>query len=153
MKNLFPTIFFLLICSCSQPELWDINDLDWIIGEWISTSGDESMTEHWQKESDTLIVGHGWFISSSDTILTEQLKIAARNNDIIYFASPSGQTTTEFKLTQLNDNEATFENPDHDFPQKIYYKKISEDSLYAKIEGTINRNKKVMDFYWKRIRK
>jgi len=29
----------------------------------------------------------------------------------------------------------TFENKDHDFPQRIIYKNTGQDSLYARVEG------------------
>lgn len=148
MKTIYFIVFCILIVSCSNKESNDINELDWIIGKWTSTSGSESMTEYWRKEADVLI-GEAWFISFDDTISTEQLKIITRGNDIFYIASPSDQMTTEFKLKQLNENEVLFENPDHDFPKKIYYKRISTDSLYAKIEGLINEQPQVMEFYWK----
>ncbi len=148
MRAIYLIVFCTLIVSCSDPESNDINELDWIIGKWTSTSGAESMTEHWQKEAGALI-GEAWFISSNDTISSEQLKIITRGNDIFYIASPSDQMTTEFKLKQLNDNEVLFENPEHDFPQSIYYKRLSSDSLYAKIEGKINDQPQAMEFFWK----
>jgi hypothetical protein len=152
MKKIFPLFIVLFIFSCSESEKQNIRDLDWIIGQWTSTSGDDSMTEHWQK-NDNLLIGEAWFISSSDTIATEQLKIVERDNNIFYIASPSDQETTEFKLTEFNADEALFENPDHDFPRKIFYKRISVDSLYARVEGIIHGQQQVMDFYWKKTGK
>jgi hypothetical protein len=38
-------------------------------------------------------------------------------------------------MTKSNENEITFENPKHDFPNKIVYTKITNDSLVAVIYG------------------
>jgi hypothetical protein len=36
-----------------------------------------------------------------------------------FVASPSGQETARFKLVSMNASKVIFENPEHDFPQRI----------------------------------
>ena len=153
MKN--KTALFVLgfLFSCSTAEENKLDDLSWILGEWSSVSGNEILIENWQKNSDTVYVGEAFFITSSDTISTEELKIVYRNEDIYYIALPSGQATTEFKLTRQKENEAMFENPDHDFPKKILYRRISSDSLSVKIEGVINGRQRMKEFKWSKTNK
>ena len=43
-------------------------------------------------------------------------------------------------MTDGGDDFMVFENPEHDFPTKITYKKINADSIVAEISG--NRNGK-----------
>jgi hypothetical protein len=51
-------------------------------------------------------------------------------------ASPKGRCpATDFKLTHLAGQEATFENPEHDFPKRIIYRKNFDGSLTAIIDG------------------
>lgn len=148
MKKWNLLVLIVFLCSCSQTDEQDLSQLEWILGQWKSQSGEEVIIEHWQKVNDTLFNGETWFIDSGDTVATELLKIIARSDNIFYVAEPSGQQNTEFKLTQLKNNEVLFENPEHDFPQKIFYKKTSSDSLYAKIEGVIDGRQQSMDFNW-----
>ena len=148
MKKSATIIFTFFIFSRSSSNNQDLTSLEWMLGQWKSQTGEEIIVEYWHKTADTLFHGETWFIDAGDTIASEQLKIVARGNDIIYVAAPSGQPVTEFKLAQLKNNEALFENPGHDFPQKIVYKRISSDSLYARIEGVIDGREQSMDFNW-----
>jgi len=45
-----------------------------------------------------------------------------------------------------------FENLRHDFPQRIIYRRVSEDSLIARIEGMINGAKRSIDFPYRKIK-
>ena len=40
-----------------------------------------------------------------------------------------------FTMTSKTDDAMTFENPEHDYPKKIVYRKVSADSLVAEISG------------------
>ena len=56
----------------------------------------------------------------------EFLRIVERDGGLVYVAQPGGATKTEFVLVELGANRAAFENPRHDFPQRIAYE-VSED--------------------------
>jgi hypothetical protein len=45
---------------------------------------------------------------------------------------------TAFKPTSLANNEAVFSNPEHDFPQRIMYRREPDGSLFARVEGNLN---------------
>ena len=57
---------------------------------------------------------------------------------------------TDFKLTSLTATEAIFENPAHDFPKRIIYRKTGEDGLTASIDG--GEGTKSMAFSTKRMK-
>ena len=66
----------------------------------------------------------------------EFLRIEVRGESIFYVASPKGRCpATDFKLTRLSGQEAVFENPEHDFPKRIIYRKNSDGSLVASIDA------------------
>ena len=48
--------------------------------------------------------------------------------------------------------EAVFENPEHDFPQRIICRLGDDGSLNARIEGKRNGKEKEMDFLMKRVK-
>jgi hypothetical protein len=57
---------------------------------------------------------------------------------LIYSPTVKGQNNDEsvdFKLSSESENTFVFENPKHDYPQKIVYKKVNENSLVATISG------------------
>ena len=82
------------------------------------------------------MIGMGRTIAGGKTVEFEYLRIEQRADQIYYVASPKGRCPgTDFKLTRLAGQEATFENPEHDFPKRIIYRKNSDGSLTASIDG------------------
>ena len=41
----------------------------------------------------------------------------------------------DFVLNQIDENTYSFENPNHDFPKKIIYKKVSDSELFVVVQG------------------
>lgn len=114
-----------------------ISELAWIAGDWQTAAGGKAqIEEHWMKPSGGSMIGMGRTIAGGKTVEFEYLRIEQRAEDIYYVASPKGRCPgTDFKLTRLAGQEATFENPEHDFPKRIIYRKNSDGSLTASIDG------------------
>jgi hypothetical protein len=53
---------------------------------------------------------------------------------------------------KVNDNQAIFENPQNDFPQRVIYQRTIDGSLLASLEGTESGKAKRVDFAMKRAR-
>lgn len=56
-----------------------------------------------------------------------------------------GQSAASFPLVRLSGQEAVFENPQHDFPQRVIYRRDG-DRLTGRIEGRIGGEAKEIDF-------
>ena len=65
----------------------------------------------------------------------EFLRIELRDGTPAYTAQPGGGPGTTFLATFVSDTSARFENPQHDFPQGIAYRRVGKDSLIASIDG------------------
>ena len=76
--------------------------------------------------------------------------VQEENGDIFFVATPSGQKEARFKLMIVTDREARFENPDHDFPQRIIYRRDG-NSLTGRIEGVSKGKERAVDFPLKRV--
>ena len=61
-------------------------------------------------------------------------------------AIPSGQAEAAFPLKEIGENAVTFENPQHDFPQRILYRLVDKDTLVARIEGSLGGQARSADF-------
>jgi hypothetical protein len=81
----------------------------------------------------------------------EFLQIRQQGTDIFYVAKPSGQAEALFKLIQHSKQEAVFENPTHDFPQRIIYRLQPDGLMTARIEGKKNGSERGTDFPMKRV--
>jgi hypothetical protein len=81
----------------------------------------------------------------------EHLQILERNGRAVYHAQPSGQPPADFEARTVSDTLVTFENAGHDFPQRVIYRRLSADSLVARIEGTRNGSVRGVDFPYARV--
>jgi hypothetical protein len=70
--------------------------------------------------------------------------------DIFYVAKPSGQPEASFKLIRATATEAVFENPQHDFPQRISYTLKPDGTLLAAIEGQKDGKTRRVEFPYQR---
>ena len=127
-----------ILNSCSSNESNDIKSLKWMLGKWQSVTEEGTLYEEWKKLNDSTYVGHAFAISAEgDTTFSENAEITEMNGLITYSVTVNDDESTDFTLVD-SEGEAVFENVNHDFPQRIIYKKLSKDSLYARIEGTVD---------------
>jgi hypothetical protein len=83
----------------------DFEKLSWIVDRWVSTDGDATSYEHWEKVSNDLIVGSSETIKNGDTVFHEKLKIAKEGDDIFYIAEVKhNPAPVKFKLTSISEN-------------------------------------------------
>lgn len=153
--RIFITVFLILILV-SMPDSQSHKNLDellWIADNWIISEGGVVSHEHWTKVNDTLYEGGSETIKNGDTIFAEKLKIIVKDGEIFYVADVKhNPEPVYFKLTGSDTNKAVFENPEHDFPQKITYE-LENGNLHAYIEGPGKEGKwKKVDFFMTRMR-
>lgn len=75
-------------------------------------------------------------IRGESTVAFEWLRIEARSGSIVYVAHPGGRMPgTEFTLTEASPDAVVFENPDHDFPRRIEYRRASPSELRIDVTG------------------
>ena len=72
------------------------------------------------------------------------------NGALAFEASPRGQATALFPVVEFTDSTIAFENPEHDFPQRIRYARRSGDSLFAAISGTARGRARTINFEYAR---
>ena len=142
MKNVIVIVVCVLFISCqnkSEKNFEQLEKMNWLIGNWENKMDDGILSETWKKENDSTFSGKSYFIvNSKDTVHSETIILTQLNNQLIYSPTVKGQNNDEsvdFKLSSESENTFVFENPKHDYPQKIVYKKVDENSLIATISG------------------
>ena len=126
--------------------------LSWFAGCWEMTSSAKgvTITEMWMKPAGGLMIGSGRTVSGDKAIDFEFLRIVEDPDGIFYVARPSeNKEETRFKLMRSTSNEAVFENPAHDFPQRVIYRRDGA-KLNARIEGTKDGKTRAVDFHYNR---
>lgn len=105
---------------------------DWMSGYWLSCEDGVETAENW------IGAGRGILLGTSLTrgAAYEFLRIApGEAGGWSYYSMPGGRSPpTAFALVSNDGRRAVFENPAHDFPQRIVYARDG-DVLTARIEN------------------
>ena len=111
-------------------------DLAFMAGCWRGPSGGgAAIEEYYTAPAENLMLGVSRYTKGGRVTDYEFSTIAREGTEIVLTPRPSGQQPAPFRLTRLDSNGAVWENPEHDFPTLIAYRRGSADSLIARIEG------------------
>ncbi len=136
--------------QASQPSPADIGRLAWLAGCWSRSRPQGQVEEHWMAPAGGSMLGMSRTVSGGKTVEYEFLRIAEVDGRLAYAASPSGQATATFPVKSMEDGAVVFENPTHDFPQRIIYRRQQDGAITARIEGTLNGKASGRDFPYQR---
>ena len=108
--------------------------------------------EKWVKVSANELSSVAFDIKGKDTTVLEHVRLVNNKGIISYnvTGAKSGDKTS-FKLTSAKNKQFVFENPLHDFPQRVVYHFVKPDSIHAWVDGKYNGKYEKVDFYYKRI--
>lgn len=139
--------------ASAQETKQNVTALGWISGCWETGSAGSTTTERWAKPTDNLMIGTSQSVRGTKTVAFEFLRIINDGKGLTYVAQPSGaKEPTAFRAIKITANEVIFDNPAHDFPQRIIYRLDKADSLFARIEGKNGEKEMSMDFPMKRVK-
>ena len=109
----------------------------WLTGCWRMDVGRHRMEEQWMAPAGGAMLGMNRALRDDEFRSYELLILRPREGRLVYEAHPSGQEPAEFASTHVSDTLLVFENPSHDFPQKLVYRRTVEDSILVGVFGNI----------------
>lgn len=141
------------LTACASNPKRDPGRFGFMIGCW--QSADTVNKEVWSYPEGGIMFGYA--TTTRDGMITtwEQSRIDLRPSRSTYTASPEGQRPVTFiekapdPLALVGPNQVSFENGDHDYPQRITYRG-TEDGLAAtisKLDGS-----RPMEYAWTRCK-
>lgn len=119
--------------------------LAWLAGCWRADSPRRTLHEWWMPPAGGTLMGMSRALRGDSVMSWEFLRIEPVNGRLSYVAQPSEQPQAVFPATLVGDTLAVFADPQHDFPQRIIYRRRA-DSLYARIEGTVQGEARYVEF-------
>jgi Domain of unknown function (DUF6265) len=108
-------------------------------GCWIMRSGNRTAEECWTRGNAGLMIGSGRAWSGETIDNWEWMRIErGADGHLSFFASPKGAPQTGFKAVKISAEEVVFENPAHDYPQRVRYWKTTNGiaAEIAKADGS-----------------
>ena len=116
-------------------------NFNWLVGTWKYNTGRGQIIETWKKLNDSVYLGKSVFANEKDTALQENVEIIRSvSSDTIWYYIPTVKNQNDnqpvrFKIIFQRGFEFICENPAHDFPQRISYRRYLPRYLHASIEG------------------
>ena len=100
-----------------------VADLGWMSGRWEATgAGDRWTEEVWSAPRGGVMLGYSRTGRGEAVREWEFIRVQAGADGVpVYWGAPGGRPAVGFRLTARDAASATFENPGHDFPQRIRY--------------------------------
>jgi hypothetical protein len=134
----------------AEDALTQLRQMTWLAGTWQRTDlpTGQSGYERWTDHGAQGFVGIGVSERSGKTVFEEELRIVAKDGTLYYVADVAeNPQPVYFKLTEFDKNGFTFENPAHDFPQKIVYRRDAE-----RLQVEVSAGDKTREFEFERQR-
>src|SRR5688572_19688319 len=99
-----------------------IDRVAWLQGCWAIESPQRVVEESWMSPRGGTMIGVSRTVGDGRLLEYELIVLREQDGRLAYHAHPSGQASAVFLSTSVTDASALFENPQHDFPQKIGYR-------------------------------
>ena len=108
-----------------------IERIAWLQGCWETTSPQRTIEEQWMAPRGGSMIGMGRTVRGGALVEYELVVIRQQGNQLAYEAHPAGQPSAVFLSVSVSDSMVAFENPKHDFPQRIGYQRNTPGTLLA----------------------
>ena len=119
--------------QAGPPVRASISQISWLAGTWAGGGGPISIEERWTAAAGGAMLAVSRTIKGDRMVAFEFLRIVERDGTLVYVAQPNGQPPTEFRLSAITADSATFENKAHDFPKVIAYARKAGGTLEARV--------------------
>lgn len=130
-----------------------IEQLGWLKGCWERrTARGAFIQEQWMAPRGGMMMGMARTFVRDTLREYEFVLIREVDGKVQYEAKPSGQPAATFPQKTLTDTLVEFEDPAHDYPQRIGYRKAGSDSIIAWIDGTTSQGARRVEFPYARAR-
>lgn len=129
-----------------------LGDLDWLTGCWEGRQGDAILEEIWSKPGGGSMLGLSRTVKESRTTSFEFMQFREEKGSLVFLPQPQGGTRVPFPLKDSFAGRLTFENKEHDFPQRVIYEQKGKGLLLAAIEGTYKGKEEREEYQMRKVR-
>lgn len=146
----FGLLLGLTSCASWRPADAPLNEFSFLKGTWAQTTSRATVEEVWTSDVGWTMQGSGRTLSNGRLLASEAMSIEPRGKNFVYVARLPGAEPVEFKLVERGIEWARFENPEHDFPQRIEYRRHG-NTLRAEVSGVENGRTQRTVFEYRRV--
>jgi Domain of unknown function (DUF6265) len=128
-----------------------IATIGWLTGCLEMRSGTRVVEEQRMAERAGTMLGMGRTVNARGLGDYELTLIKEDGGRLLFEAHPKGQPPATFAARVATADSVLFEAPEHDFPQRVGYRRVGSDSVLAWVEGTMNGKARRIEFPYARV--
>ena len=119
----------------------DLAAVEWLAGIWATETGSRWTEERWAPPRGGVMLGTSLSGKGDVASSYEFMRITAdAGGRIAFWGAPGGKPAVPFRLISADRSEAVFENPGHDFPTRIVYRRTGS-GMTATVAGPNGANR------------
>lgn len=115
-----------------------VSDLSWLEGTWCGRIGTRDFEAHYTGPEGGVVLSASKYTANGKAAGFEFERFDEKDGSVVLTPYPDGkESSATFRLTSFDPRGrlAVFENPAHDFPTRISYQRVAEDSLTILVSG------------------
>jgi hypothetical protein len=154
MFSVVVLLAFMAVSPAQRPaqKKTSLEQLAWLTGCWEGRQGQAIVEEIWSKPGGGSMLGLGRTVKEHRTVSFEFMQFREENGSLVFLPQPQGGTRVSFPLKDSFAGRLTFENKEHDFPQRVIYERKGPGLLLAAVEGTYKGKEEREEFQMKKVR-
>ncbi len=129
-----------------------LESLDWLAGCWRGPHDGGIWEACYTTAEAGMVLSANKEIKHGRVVMIEFERFDVVDDQVVVVPYPFGRPSVPFKLVKHDKKKrrAEFANPEHDFPKRIVYHRMSKDSLHILVEGEQGGREIVMELKLKR---
>jgi hypothetical protein len=142
---LVPAVFLLPVLAVHSPAPLplgpaappSISDLSWLEGIWHGKIGGRDFEARYTGVEGAQVLSASKYTENGKPAGFEFERFEQRGDTVVLTPFPDGKSSVSFPLAEYDSKgrRAVFENLAHDFPTRISYQRVTNDSLTILVSG------------------
>ncbi len=130
-----------------------IQGMDWMAGTWSGAMWGGTFTAYYTTPEGGKLLSHSALHREGKQAFYEFELFEIRGQHVVLQPFPRGKQVTPLTLASHDPKNriATFENPDKDYPTRIVYQRVSDDTLVITLTDPHGGTKKKEQFELRRV--
>lgn len=136
MKRIVPAVLAAIVSfpavSAEAPGCASLDTMRWLLGDWTADGNDTTFHESWKELGPRTFEGTGVERAKPDGAAKggESLRLVEMAGGVFYISKVThNELPVAFRLNVCSDGVFVFDNPEHDFPKRLEYRRQPDGRL------------------------
>ena len=122
--------------GAQEPGNSGLDAARFLVGCWAQPAPEgNGLREFYAPPANNLLTGLSQFWRGGEIVDFEFHRIDDSPAGPVLTPHPKGVASVSFQPSAIEPGRIVWENPEHDFPQRIIYARVAPDTLVARVEG------------------